>query len=951
MADPTEPTDSAAAPLEGHEATQAFLEGAHEVIPDADGRVRVVRNGQVGSIPGDKLEGFLRTTPGARLASQTELAERARSREYGEGVANELRAGAEAATRAATLGLSDVAISELGGDGAREGLREREARNPYSAGIGTAVGIGATALATGGSGGLAKALSATPAGLAVRGGQALEGAVLTGRLAATAEQVGAAAGAAGAVRRAGAMAAGGALENAVFGAGEAISDWTLNPDAKERTAEHLMASIKDRAGQGALLGGIAAGGLSLTGSALGKGSKAALERIKQAIGKKGGELGEAGLATTTAKRGARASTEAADTVTAELEIGAAAAPIKGKGPLQELADGATARQRFAAQQQVATTEISDATTKLNTITDELIGRTAGTERKEGRWAKLMDESPPANRDVTNQETLAHLEALDDELATASTEANIYEKRGMAAFKAVSEDISEIASGMKMARNAEELAQNMRGLDRLKTRLGRVRNSLESGANPDQAAASVLNKHYEALRQMLEDDTIWGKAATSLQRENNAEISNYLDYARSFETRFALERGHRTTKSARDPFTRVAEADPAKIGAALNGLGTSEAAKVEEVLLTAPQRQAQMLETLGKNLGFSPAEMAKVREARKAANLISKHTEELKGLAVKGDRFDKAIESLQQVPWLGGQLAKLKVTTGRALSLALDQGADAAVEGAAQRLSAMQRVYMASQSVGQKVTDATARYARTIGTTAGRAARLTASSSDARADRRERFDKAYASVRDFERDPEAALGRVFRVQGSLGTIAPILASTYADKTLRAATFLADKMPGREPEAHLFADHDDVKPPPHVSDDEKREFLKYVDAVEHPLSLIDELEAGRVRPQTVEAVQAVYPKLYADIRDGILEQLDAAQVTPPYRARLSLGILFDLPTDSALEPEFLQMLQASGANAASSPQEAQDQATLSPSRRSAPEQAGQVESRSAALQNGL
>jgi hypothetical protein len=993
--DPIAPADPAAAPvLEGPEATQAFLEGAHEVIPDADGRVRVVRNGQVGSVAGDKLEGFLRSTPGARLATQGELQEQRRSREYGEGVGTELRTAAEAAASTLTMGGTDYLAGELGGDATREGLRERRERNPLSRGLGTGIGIGLTALATGGSGGLAKALSATPAGLALKAGQAAEGALLTGRLAATAEQVGAAAQAAGAVRKATALAAGGALENSIFGAGEAISDWSLNPDAKERTAEHLMASIGERAGKGALLGGIAAGGLSLTGSALGRGSKVALERIKRALGKGSADAGGAaagqagrelrigqnidasvtreGKQTLDTALDASATARSVDGTTVELELGGGK-PLKG-GPLQELADGATARKRFAERQQLATTEVSDDVTKLNTISEELVGRTAATEEKEAAWARLMSEDPPANMDVTNQETLAHLEALDDELATASTQSNLYEKRGMAAFKAVTEDIGEISAGMRMARTPEELATNMRGLDRLKTRLGRVRNSLESGAAPDAAAAAVLNKHYEALRQMLESTDNWGRGAAAMQKENNAAISSYLDYARSFDARFALERTHRTTKGIRDQFARVAEADPAKVGPALNGLGTSESAKVEDVLITGSQRQAQMLETLGKNLGWGPERMAKVREARAAANRIGNHATGLKSLARKGDRWDETIENLQNIPWVGGGLAKLKVSTGRALSLGLDAKAaaqaastsaerlsvtgaahaeTAALDGAAQRLSAMQRVYMASQGVATKISQATERYARTIGSTAGRAARLTATAGtgDPRADRKERFDKAYASVREFERDPEAALGRVFRVQGSLGTIAPMLANTYADKTLRAATFLSEKMPGHEAEAHLFADHDDVKPPPHVSDDEKREFLKYVDAVEHPLSLIDELEAGRVKPQTVEAVQAVYPKLYADIRDGILEQLDAAEVTPPYRARLSLGILFDLPTDSALEPEFLQMLQASGANAAASPQEAQNQATLSPSQRSAPEQAGQVESRSAALQNGL
>ncbi len=966
--------DGTGAPLEGDSATQAFLGGGAEVHPDADGKVRVVKNGQFGAVPADQLEQFLRGTPGSRLATQAETNERALSREYGEGVGNELRTGAEATARAATLGLSDALIGEIGGDDARTGLRERRERNKLSDTAGTVLGIGATALATGGSGGLAKALSATPAGLALKAGAAIEHGI----------------GATTMLGRAGALAAGGALEGAVFGAGEGVTDWALNPDAQERTAERLMASVAERGGKGALLGGLAAGGLSLTAGTIGKGGKAALNRIKAALGKgestaaregleaEAGQLGRAsssakgeGSTTSSSSVSQRGRAAVDDTTTVELEL-SVQPKIRGKGPLQELVDGVTARERFAARQQRATTEISGDVTEIARTADELFGRTGGVERKQKRLAQIFKEDPPANLDVVNGETLARLEALDDELAAAGTEVHIYEKRGLQGFKAVREDIGQIAGQMRIARNADELAANVRGLDRLKQRLGQVRNSLESGMNRDASAAALMNKHYESLRLFLEDASVLGEGAAALQKENNAAITGYLDYARSFDSHFALEGSHRTSKSVRDPFQRVAEADPQKIGSALKGLGKAESAKVEEVLITGAQRQVDMLETLAKNYDLSPAELAKVQAAKKAAKRIVGHADELKSLQVKGDRWDDMIARLGDIPWVGGQLAKLKVSTARGLSLAMEGAAEAgagavvdtvadasaqasAINAAGDRLGAMQRIYIAAQTVGQKVSAATERYARTMGSAGSRAAAIAASTTDARAASKERkaeFDKSYAAVKDFQRNPEAAVRRAFRTQASLGTTAPILANTYAQKTIQAAAFLSTKLPGSDPQAHLFAtDPSDVQPPPHISDDEIREYMKYQNAVERPLTLLDELEAGRVRPQTVEAVKAVYPRLYADIQNGILESMASAEKDPPYRARLQLGVLFDLPTDASLEPEFLAMLQASGAGAASSPQEAQNQAILSPSQRSAPELAGQVESRSASLQQGI
>lgn len=956
--------DSTQLPVEGADATQAFLAGQAEVSADPDGRVRVIANGRFGSVDARELETFLRTNPGARLATAQERQERLLQREYGEGIGNELRAAGEAVLRTTTLGLSDVAIGAAGGEEAREGLREREARNRLAAATGTGVGIVATALATGGTGALARGLSATPAGLAMRGGAALT-------------RLGEGAGVAG---RAAAMAAGSALEGAVLGAGQGVSEWALNPDAQERTAERLMAGLAERAGEGALLGGLAGGALSLGGSALGAGARKAKSTLSKIFRSGADDVADVaddvatrrlGLTSSTRTTGTlddaldltsaqRGTTTLDDMTTIELEAGRNLGP---DSPLKRLAEGATARQRFAARQQVATDEITKALTEIAETADELTAHThVGLKRNP--VLRALRNDPPGNLDAAVGTMADTVGKIQDELLSMAGRTDLFERQGLQAINRALKEIDDITGSLVAPRNLDDLADAYIGLDRLKRRFGRIQRYAGSGANADKGVEQVLRRQYEELRGMLED-TVFGGGVTTLQKEVNQAWSSYLDYARAYDGAFALPFGSRTARSTVDGFEKIAAADPSKVGSALNRLGSAENAHLEDVLLTGSKRHVDLLETLGKHYDV-PAELrSSIAKARKQVESVSKQVAELKRLRTVGDKFDETIQALSDIPGIGGSLAKVKVSTGRALSLAMEgqagaksskalgiateQASEAALEDAISRatgrMSSLQRIYVSAHNVGAKITDAAQKYARTFGAASSRAIAGGAATSGTRADRQQRFEKAYARVQEFERDPQAAIRRAFRVQHSLGTVAPTLASAYAAKTVQAGAFLASKLPVGATAAHMFPRHKQGEAP-RVNDVEMREFLEYVDAIERPLAILDQLEKGRVSPRTVEAVREVYPKLYEDIQREIMTAIEDVETTPPYNARLNLGILFDLPTDAALEPDALQMLQTS-ANAPGADQAAQNpenQAILSPSRRSAPDTAGLLETKS-------
>jgi hypothetical protein len=185
---------------------------------------------------------------------------------------------AEGAARGASLGLSDVALTTALGDDYRKGALERREENRKIATVSEVGGAVAPALLTGGESAIAKGAIAAEEGSALaRGAGAVAKAVsapvrAVGAIGGAAERGVAggleAAGLAGesvagrAAAKAVSLGASGAVEGAVFGAGQTLSDSALKGDPL--TAEALAAGM----GQGALFGGVLGGGIgALTESA------------------------------------------------------------------------------------------------------------------------------------------------------------------------------------------------------------------------------------------------------------------------------------------------------------------------------------------------------------------------------------------------------------------------------------------------------------------------------------------------------------------------------------------------------------------------------------------------------------------------------------------------------------------------------------------------------------
>lgn len=92
----------------------------------------------------------------------------------------------------------------------------------------------------------------------------------------------------------------------------------------------------------------------------------------------------------------------------------------------------------------------------------------------------------------------------------------------------------------------------------------------------------------------------------------------------------------------------------------------------------------------------------------------------------------------------------------------------------------------------------------------------------------------------------------------------------------------------------------------SDAELEDWSKYVAAGEDPTRLLAELQSGDLTPETVEAVQAVYPALFGEMQQKLAEAIPDLRQKLDYADRLNLSLMFDMPVEqTATDDMFFSM----------------------------------------------
>jgi len=164
-----------------------------------------------------------------------------------------------------------------------------------------------------------------------------------------------------------------------------------------------------------------------------------------------------------------------------------------------------------------------------------------------------------------------------------------------------------------------------------------------------------------------------------------------------------------------------------------------------------------------------------------------------------------------------------------------------------------------------------------------------------------FKQHRKKLTQLQQDPEALLMRISESLGEDASESPRLMIETQSATLRGLSFLESKIPRDPYNPGVYVD-DFVPSPVEMSN-----YADYVQAVMKPKTIVKQMAEGNINPRTVEAIKAVYPKLYDDLLTQVTGQLMRPEKAS-FQARIQLGILFGIPSVKAMQPDYLARMAA-------------------------------------------
>lgn len=168
------------------------------------------------------------------------------------------------------------------------------------------------------------------------------------------------------------------------------------------------------------------------------------------------------------------------------------------------------------------------------------------------------------------------------------------------------------------------------------------------------------------------------------------------------------------------------------------------------------------------------------------------------------------------------------------------------------------------------------------------------------DTKDTYKKNVTSLQNAGSNPEMLIDRVSDKMGLLNQIAPNVSQVTQQTLFKGLNFLLSKIPPTET-ATMF--NQGFRFP---SDLDMAEFNRYARAVNNPLTIIEDLKHGQLTSEAVEVLQNVYPSLYSQIRDQVVD-LVHENPNMSYQDRLQISTLLGVPVDDYTDGRFLLEMQ--------------------------------------------
>lgn len=852
-----------------------------------------------------------------------------------------VRAGLEGAARGLTLGLSDVALRGLGAD--REGLEARKELNPLVATGGEVLGavapllltLGASAPAQvatrGGATALRKAAALAPSALATRGGAAVtaalerkigEGAAksLAGKL----------------VESAVPMAAGSAVEGAAFTAGQVLSEAALAEDPS-KVAEKALADI----GMGAALGGGIGAFVGLGARALG------FKNIPHSVSELDGKVYTAAQATESAVNSPLLSEaerkgffEGLGKRAKDADLIEEAAKEFGVEAFPEQLSGSQAVKRSSA---ILDTSVSPAAIARNEM------KAASVEKISKEVVETFGGlSPRSENEVGNQLKKQIVEKFDaafepsQRLYQVVSENLPFVEVSPKAIQSITSNIKKVEK-FNISGSLENKVGNfvLKNLPNMKTAkdVQNLAQAVKDLVNPMVPAERRVGSIFaEKLENLVENSTIrageklvqeTGDAAlkTQVQEVLNAIPSAKKEYAvfRDKLDTFAKQLGRKNISGKVGFEEFIEELAPNRLLDRMfdkkdpRFLEFMEKEFPDEFRELISFKKSQMLQkaeksgslkTLFKEVGnlspevraraFSPLELKRLNLAEKYLDTVSFARNPVFGNPSGTAFMSSAMQAFESPQ------STLKTWARDAAIEKFIKGAGS--DGAQQKVfSVLSNLEKSAQKITQNIGYSVKGFLQKsapVATYLGSKA-IVEDRQEKKEDLGKFYEKQSKAVIDAAQDPEALIENSSAAFQEISDVAPKVAEAASEKAAASAMFLYEKMPKNPFSDKNIFSQKKWKP----SDLEISKWKKYVDTVENPMKALKDLRKGRMTVEQSETLKAVYPEIYQEVIQNFMDELPKLKEELPYQKRLQISLLFQVPTDYTLTPEFITQMQAS------------------------------------------
>lgn len=874
------------------EAQRGVMQGQY-VLPA--GRVRIAKGNRTGSVDASEL--LQSVANGARLVDDDE-ASRVRLEREESTTGSQILGGLEATAAGATLGLSTLVERHAGVD-----MERATVRRESLGGLGTALELGG-ALALGGAGlargGAALGVRSAPAALATRAGAAVEARLAT------------ALGKGGLVRTMTPVAGRGFVEGFAQGVGMAIDESALGD--RDLAAEHLLSSgvMGGVLGSAASLGiaGVAAAGAAGTQVAK-KSMRNLLSTVATGSDAAASEMGW--LASVLTEKNARRYAKL--TGTPEDTMVDLAGKLRSD---PDLVYDAAFRSRDL--EEGLARELKPHIQAYNDATMRGRMTTSGLMKQRHVESKLPRDADSIARMEEHVIGLADdmVSSIDNAAMSGSQHAFLNEMSQLA--KSTRDKISANnwrlgQEGYSMAERRSALAANYRHLDEMRQIFNRIESdasrivriaptegamntrrllSGEADIDPGNWRLGLAGK----LRKGLED-RVWGDQGIAQEEINRAA-----------HTVAAIERAIKTTNASGRLLNPNEAIDTGDLLQVVRQSGRMAGETKTERFIEAINARREWARTLLKHYDVDDATRAALTSIEGAVGGVEKVVASQRSKVAVIDAL-AAIKNIES----HGSVSTTVMTTGvpaalGAIGFGLG-GIPGAVVGAGvgmltrphatvRRLAQLLHHTRSGQDgIAREIAPFLSKLAKRTGSAvgsaargAGRAVKSAAPTVAARLAHKREDDASLMKVRErvlqLAANPRQLGEEIALATRDLDDVAPRLATAINGREVARVQYLAEHAPvGYTPPMSSRA--------PLIDPIEMESFRRRYEVAANPRAAVRHMANGTLTMEHVEALKAVWPKIYDSMQAMIFDALGSAEGDVPLAVSTTLSLLWEAPCD--------------------------------------------------------